>query len=373
MASPGDTVFVRQGDYSSEGVITLSSSGSPSGMITYKSEPRRTAIVAGFNVNAEYNRIEGFDIDSNYNPDYNGEDSFRLRRDNVEIVDNYIHNSFHRGIDTFTMVDNIYVADNYLYNVGAGININGNNWIVERNEIQRLHRHPGSGWDADYSRFFGTNHIIRNNYFHGTISSEIGVSHTDCFQSYSSNNGYAHHILFEGNRCFGYFSQGIIANDMTTNSVLTHLIIRNNIFANDPAERGSWGVLGTSLKHTTVVNNVFSNIRYFGVGLRVASDNCTVRNNIFYNMPGNSVYFSEGAGFDGDYNIIHGGGTAPVLGPNDLTDTDPLFVDVGNFDFELDANSPAIDSGSPVMAPGSDIRGITRPQGLGFDRGAYEY
>lgn len=58
---------------------------------------------------------------------------------------------------------------------------------------------------------------------------------------------------------------------------------------------------------------------------------------------------------------------------NNLFDQDPLFVDPANYDFHLKANSPAVDSGIASASPGIDIEGRTRPQGAGFDLGAYEY
>lgn len=53
---------------------------------------------------------------------------------------------------------------------------------------------------------------------------------------------------------------------------------------------------------------------------------------------------------------------------------DPLFVDPENGDFHLRNDSPAIDAGEPnVRFPDlPDIEGIPRPQGDGFDQGAYE-
>jgi Bacterial Ig-like domain (group 3) len=39
----------------------------------------------------------------------------------------------------------------------------------------------------------------------------------------------------------------------------------------------------------------------------------------------------------------------------------------------VQAGSPAIDSGNPVVCPATDARGLTRPQGAGCDMGAYEY
>jgi len=54
-------------------------------------------------------------------------------------------------------------------------------------------------------------------------------------------------------------------------------------------------------------------------------------------------------------------------------DADPLFADPANGDYRLQAGSPCIDAGTAGGAPGTDLLGVTRPQGLGFDMGAYEY
>jgi len=49
---------------------------------------------------------------------------------------------------------------------------------------------------------------------------------------------------------------------------------------------------------------------------------------------------------------------------------DPLFV--GGDDFRLRTGSPCIDAGADTGVY-TDIVGVTRPQGAGFDIGAYEY
>ena len=54
-------------------------------------------------------------------------------------------------------------------------------------------------------------------------------------------------------------------------------------------------------------------------------------------------------------------------------DADPLFANADIGDLRLSAGSPCIDTGTADGAPEADILGIPRPQGAGFDMGAYEY
>jgi hypothetical protein len=51
---------------------------------------------------------------------------------------------------------------------------------------------------------------------------------------------------------------------------------------------------------------------------------------------------------------------------------DPGFADPARGDYHLTAGSAAIDAGSPEHAPASDLDGVARPAGAGFDIGAYE-
>ncbi len=50
-----------------------------------------------------------------------------------------------------------------------------------------------------------------------------------------------------------------------------------------------------------------------------------------------------------------------------------LDMDFGDYDFHQVYGSPAIDAGSPGLAPDHDIEMIARPLGDGFDAGCYEY
>ncbi|HOC69366.1 MAG TPA: choice-of-anchor Q domain-containing protein [Candidatus Hydrogenedentes bacterium] len=52
---------------------------------------------------------------------------------------------------------------------------------------------------------------------------------------------------------------------------------------------------------------------------------------------------------------------------------DPLFVDGAAGNLQLSAESPCVDAGSGVNFPELDMLGVSRPQCLGVDMGAYEY
>ncbi|MCQ3975701.1 MAG: hypothetical protein DPW09_19875 [Anaerolineae bacterium] len=68
-------------------------------------------------------------------------------------------------------------------------------------------------------------------------------------------------------------------------------------------------------------------------------------------------------------NLLNYAGVA--AGPADLT-ADPRFVAPAQGDFHLSANSPARDAGTNIGIT-VDLEGAVRPQGPGFDIGAYEF
>jgi predicted outer membrane repeat protein len=98
----------------------------------------------------------------------------------------------------------------------------------------------------------------------------------------------------------------------------------------------------------------------------------TIANTIFWNNEGDEALTK---GFSGQVffvlrdSIIQSAGPAFGL---DVLPFDPLFIDPDNGDFRLANDSPGIDSGHPLGATPADRRGVERPQGLGFDMGAFE-
>ncbi len=360
----GDTVIVKAGAYNERITFANGTRGAPGQIITFKAQPRRTVTMWGFYTRyAHYLRMEGFNIITD--PSLTGwteRNGVFISSDHVEVVDNYLYNLRSTAVSG-TSVGAI-VAHNRIYHSQAGLGISGSDWVVEGNEVERLFDYGGG--DCDYSRFFGDNHVIHGNFFHGTLFNEVGDAHVDCFQIFDNNGEFAHHVIFDGNVCYD-FHQGFMGEAAYYRDI-SDLIFRNNIFAHG----GAWGLCVHQIQNVTAMHNVFADIQYHGIGFRDGATG-VVRNNIFYNA-GSNYWASSGGSVKGSHNILYqtDGSIDPGDFPNDLVNIDPLFVNPAADDYHIRAGSPAIDAGLNVGVT-TDLEGTPRPQGAGYDIGAYEF
>jgi hypothetical protein len=136
-------------------------------------------------------------------------------------------------------------------------------------------------------------------------------------------------------------------------------VISNNTFANPNPNRCGQIIVEHGMAGVVIQNNIFykPNENAINIYKPQAANDVTVKNNLL----------SPGVGMFCDA-VPEG----YVLEDN-LFDTDPLFVNPSGNNFHLKANSPAIDNGRTLSAPVVDIEGNVRPQGPGFDIGAYEF
>jgi hypothetical protein len=367
VAVAGDTVFVLPGYYP-ERVVPLNS-GSAGNQLTFKALPRRSATLWGFyTVNSDYLTIEGFNIttDDSLTGWTEGPGVF-IRSNGVEVVDNYFYEIEDTAIQGYwhePFPEDALIASNRIYHVQMGIGVTGFDWRVEGNEVERLYNYGGG--DCDYSRFFGEGHVITGNTFHGTDFDEIGDAHVDCFQTFDNNGEYIRDITIENNRCSD-FHQGVMGEAAYYRNS-SGLLLQNNIFMHG----GAWGLCLYQIQDITVVHNVFSDIRYHGIGMRDGA-NGTVTNNIFYDA-GSNYWADSGGSLTGSHNLLYQtDGTIDAADfPQDLVNLDPLFVDAAGDDYHLTPDSPAISAGTNVGTP-YDLDGHPRPQGGGYDIGAYEF
>jgi len=366
----GDTVLVLSGTYQER--ATLRRPGTPGSLITFKSSPRRTVTMWGFDTNSpstgSYNRIEGFNI--TWDTSLTGWRDYGvfISSNYVEVADNYFYNLRRTAIQgnwSMPYTRGAFIVNNKIFHCQAGIGASGNNWVIEGNEIERLFQYRAG--DCDYTRFFGDSITFRRNYFHGTDPDSIGTAHVDCFQTFDNNGEYARYVTIEANRGFD-FAQGFMGEAHFYHN--SHdIVFKNNIFA-----RGwAWGLCVQDIANVKALNNTFAYIRWHGIGFSGQyAQGGVVRNNIFFNT-NTSYWWADTAQASGDYNLIFGASQPTVIGPHDIMNQDPQFVDSINNDFRLKPTSPAIDHGDSLLEVQYDIIGTLRPQGPRWDIGAYEF
>ncbi len=164
---------------------------------------------------------------------------------------------------------------------------------------------------------------------------------------------------FLGNRAtFGGGLCNLAAFPLLTNCVF---------FDNSATAQG--GGMDNSASMPVLINCTFSgNVATRGGGMFSGSSSPTVTNSIFWNDIGGDFVNESGSGPIVTFSCIQGG----YAGEGNI-EADPLFADAVNGDLRLQAGSPCIDTGTGVGAPETDLLGVLRPQGAGYDMGAYEF
>lgn len=340
VASSGDTILIKEGTYKERLILKKDN-------LTVRGFTRRTATInGGFEIWGNHIKIESLNFTNDVVKIWPDRYTIFLRNggNGAEIKDNYFFNipgdAAISAEDNNTVAD-VIIKDNHVYNCTMGIDIYGRNWLVENNEVEKLHNY-GYG-DSDYSRFHGTGHVIRNNYFHGTDPSEIGKSHVDCFQTF---RGSTSNILIEGNTCYD-FHQGVMSEQRDSMDNTNNITVTKNVFAN--FKKGfidhSHGIIVHESDHYIINNNTFINMGVRGILFKddpnfpYSPDYETVRDNIFY-QDGNPAYHfpKSSKGCVGGYNILFNSGELPDS--SDIEE-DPMFIDFTDLDFHPASNSIA--------------------------------
>ena len=392
-AQPGDTVLVAEGDYAER--IQVTHSGAPQRPISF--EARGRALTEGFTIIADYIRVVGFEITSRITLPRDSYGVY-LQGQYDEILNNYLHDLYHDGImltdqkgSNSPLLAHNLIKGNRIYRAtNSGIHVAGRENLIEGNEVSHTIQYPtgGPAWDgadADGMRFFGSGHIFRGNRIHDIMLSDLGNldPHIDCFQSW----GPATNITFEQNLCdlnpSGPGGQATMVEN--SSGTVGHLLYRNNIFMNcGPLNMHDDRAKG-SIAFVEVLNNTFYRINNSALFLQEEITHVTIENNAFYDVGGHrqSYVTARGGSQEGwvvGYNLHSmsdgqppgkAGSQAPY--PHDLWGIAPQFVDAAARDLRLTPTSPLVDSGVELKEVKTDFAGAPRPQGAGYDIGAYEY
>jgi Right handed beta helix region/Protein of unknown function (DUF1565) len=324
VAGPGDIVLVRPGRYTGgERIVTLSRSGRPDAWITFRAEQKGRAVVDGKGQSAEawyfgpgvaYIRVEGFEI-----------------RDLAE----HAFDSYGGG------VHDLVIAFNRVHHIG-------------RNCTDTNNGRTGASLGA----------ATRRVTFDANLWYDIGrlaPGEQGCEPANANYQNHDHGIYVADadeitivNNVFYRFARGWAVHRYSSHGVTTRgLLIANNTFVQANPYRPGQVIVATT------------------------TQDLRIENNIFYAPQSAALYF-ENYAFPGGVvrnNLVYGG--ALLVGPprgltisGNRIGPDPRFI--SSSDLRLRPDSPAIDAGVRVPGLGHDAEGMSRPQGRGYDIGAYE-
>ena len=359
----GDTAIVLAGTYPERVSITRSGiSGNP---ITLEADTGATVTMKGFVVAADFIQILGFDVSIQRN-DSSGFGIYVHDASNVTIANNTIHDLCREGVYMEPSVSLVTVRNNtFLRTSMAGLQIDGSSNTVDGNDISQTQQYPENaggifsvctaqgGADADGMRFFGPNHVIKNNFIHDiSWGTAVNVDpHVDCFQTWGSSAGTTQNILITGNHCVWPATSNSIDNEISSieslDGTVTAITYSFNVFQN----MRNGVVIGTGVgpivfDHNTVDHILLeASLQYPGS----TSSAAKITNDLFYDCGADGDSFATGSGFtlSNDDCIMRGGSNCGSFPSNySHVSIDPKFVSNGsgsspwlNADYHLQPSS----------------------------------
>jgi hypothetical protein len=386
----GDTATVVAGNYSER--VTTARNGASGTPITFRASGN--VVMKGFELKHDFIIVDGFEVTAT-----GAASTYQIMiwGSYCQVLNNNLHDS---DIGSYGEIGTIWysatphdciIRGNHVWgsiaygNDYPAIQLSsvGYNNLAEGNEI-------GPIKDCDAFRAFGHDQTIRSNYVHDISLSTGSTAHTDIIQTFGVNGEIAYNIVFENNLIKDCDAQ-MFMTEQDNQADIRDWDVRNNVYIN-VALQGN-----IIIPNFRFYNNVLYNVDYVnGLTLFLQhivdvgdASGTKIKNNIFIGPGGMTdpnayvYYVNAPAGaltnFETDYNYVTGD---PAQGypsrsrfseVHGINGGDPKFVNMAGWDFHLQSNSPAIDKGTTLSGFNTDRDGITRPQGLAWDMGAFEY
>jgi len=251
------------------------------------------------------------------------------------------------------IITNCTINDNTASSHGGGIRFSSSSPTITNCTISGNMAYSNGGIDIQNSSAIIADCTISNN----TSTSFGGAGGIRIASSSATINS----CIISGN--LAYTSGGGIVSTHST-SIITNCIISSN------TAYGGGGIYNWE-SETTFTNCTFSRNdggkSHGGAIYNYSTLPLTVTNSILWGNVPDTVYTVS------EYIIIkYSDIQTAYAGEGNIVD-DPLFVDPQNGNYHLRSGSPCINVGTSIGAPKTDIDGDSRPQGAGYDMGAYEY
>jgi parallel beta-helix repeat protein len=428
-ATAGDTVYVKDGTYYE--IVTVEHSGSAGNLITFEAYPGHTPVLDGtgqggwygvFTIQGEdYIRLEGLEIRNNstgwgvlvehedgdagnaatnielvnLEVHHTGGEAVQIRGNahHVLVQDCVVHDGdTYSGIDIYQWggrphhvtvsgctaydypgfagiaserADNLVIENNVAYNNSLGIDIgSGDDNVISNNVVHDCVTGIALSSNEDSEVYGNTIHKIHDEaiYRYYWIANGEDHARNKWYDNTIYNAGFG---IYESNRKDSRYGTGPTSDHEYYNNLFydigTHGSYRTPFYF-----RGT-----TDLEFYN--NALYLNPNYDAVELYHGSVNADIRDNIISTSGGVSPIVVDTLSNPGtvvDYNCYHnrsGSSTGP--GAHSVAG-DPKFT----LDYHLQADSPCIDVGVDLSAHHTtDKDGVSRPQGAGWDIGAYEF
>ncbi len=360
MLQPGDTLFVRQGIY--DGYFDILNSGQPDNQIFISNYLDEQVIIDGSSIPVDPNNsnLPNLVTITGENIIFDGfELQFAALRtivtggDYITLNSLIVRNGYGSGITayqcSFNTITNCIVHDLYDYddpNTGGGggntdgIKISAGNTmpypdyghtIIKNNIVYNISDDGIDTWSSrgntiEANRVYNSGYTNEGNGFLGTLKQPAG----------------------DGN---GYKLGG--AGQSGQNQVINNISYQNRFAGFD----GNSGIKNVLFQNTTFNEPI---------GFRALRSDYTLKNNLAHNNSSEIFTFADSYPSNSIANSWELGITDPQFESED--------PNLSTF-LNLSITSPAIDVGSDLLLDGvlSDYNGTDRPQGLGFDIGAFEF
>jgi hypothetical protein len=332
VAQPGWTIHVLPGTYTISGGsgvgMTLASSGTASSRIVYISDTLYAAhiVINGGNDSSDPNvgiqttgswiDIVGFDITEGANGKYRAA-LVNTSGSNVRFISNRVHDLQHSAVISGCTSWGGYGIGSFQ---GTGETDILGNYIYNIGDV------TDTSCVFSHGVYMNSPGLIQNNIIFHNVGMGLNINQSN--------------VTITNNRIFNQGAGGIFIDDNGGTWSGHH--VNNNIIYN----------VGIGSSHQNGISYYYTND---------SSSDSSFTDNIVYQSSG-----TQGNNWNSNGSVSYTG----------YINSNPAFVNYTgdqNGDYHLTSTSPAVDKGTSSDAPAIDFSGGSRPQGAGYDLGAYEY